>query len=327
MKNRLIFLTILLLMAVASIFYSFFKGSTFLTSHQLWDVVCGQKNPILYDILFLVRLPRVLGAFVTGGLLALSGVLMQLLLRNPLADPYVLGVSGGAAVATLMLLLFGMTGMLLIAGAWFGSVIVIFLIFIIAKRHHPWDTQRVLLTGIALASGCSAVISLILFLSDNESLRGMLFWLMGDLSHAHFPIVEASILLMGLMIALCLAGELNIALRGEIASKSLGVDIDRLQVLLYLLSSILTAAAVTFAGCVGFIGLIVPHILRLVGMRDHRFLLPSAVLLGGALLTVADTVARTVFSPIELPVGMIMALIGIPVFLFLLQNDKHFRNS
>lgn len=316
--NLLIFLTLL---SGLSICCSLFKGSTSVDSYQLLDALKGSKNSLLHEIVFSIRLPRALSAFVTGGLLALSGALMQILLRNPLADPYVLGISGGAAVATLLLLLFGITGISLVSGAWAGSLITSLLVFVLAKHRSPWNSQRVLLTGIALASGFSALISFILLISPERELRSMLFWLIGDLSYARIPELEFIILFCGLVISFGLARELNILLRGEQEAKALGVNTQRLQITLYLLSSALTATAVTLAGCIGFVGLIIPHTLRLLGLHDQRYLLPAAALLGGALLTFADLLARTLLSPQQIPVGMMMAVLGIPVFLILLQKN------
>lgn len=306
--------------AFCSICYSLFKGSTLIPFQQLFDTVYGQKNALLHEIIFSIRLPRALSAFVTGGLLALAGATMQIMLRNPLADPYVLGISGGAAVATMLLLLCGVSGLSLVVGAWAGCLIAIYLVYVLANSKNSWNTQRVLLTGVALASGFSALLSFILLTSPEHELRGMLFWLIGDLSYAHLPKFEAIILFTGLVLGVFLAPELNILLRGEYEAKTLGVNTRRLQLILYLLSSALTATAVNLAGCVGFIGLIVPHIIRLMGVHDQRYLLPASVLFGGTLLTVADTLARTLFDPQQIPVGIMMTLIGIPVFLFLLQK-------
>lgn len=321
MTARLNLLIFLSLAAICSLYCSLFNGSTAL-SHQQLITALTQDHSLFHDIVFAIRMPRTLSAFVTGGLLALAGTQMQLLLRNPLADPYVLGVSGGAATATLLLLLGGMGGIALMGGAWLGSLLAVLLVLLLSHQKHSWNNHRVLLTGIALASGFSALISFVLLISPEHELRGMLFWLIGDLSYAHFPWLETSILIIGLAISIGLAKEFNILLRGDREARALGVNTKRLQIILYLLSSILTAAAVTLAGCIGFIGLIVPHLLRLLGLHDHRFLLPAAVLLGGTLLTVADTLARTLFNPQQLPVGIMMALIGIPLFLIIL-HQKH----
>lgn len=319
MQSRPYLIFILSLLALFSLSIALFKGSTPFNLYQLYT---GSANSTLHEIIFSIRLPRVLSAFVTGGLLALAGALMQILLRNPLADPYVLGVSGGAAIATLILLLCGISGIGLMSGAWAGSICAIMLVFILAKRINGWNSQRVLLTGIALASGFSALISFILFISPDRELRGMLFWLIGDFSYSHLPLFESFILFMGILVSAFLAPQLNILMRGEREALALGVNTHRLQMILYFLSAILTATAVTLAGCIGFVGLIVPHLLRLLGLHNHRLLLPASVLLGGTLLTCADLLARTLISPQQLPAGIMMALLGIPVFLFLLLKNE-----
>ncbi len=310
--NRISLLIALSTLAFTSIAFSLFKGSTLI----------GHGNSLLHEIIFTIRLPRTLSAFATGGLLALAGAMMQVLLRNPLADPYVLGISGGAAVATLILMLLGLSGYWLIGGAWLGSLLTILLVLALANIKNSWRTHHLLLTGIALACGFSAAISFILLTSPERELRGMLFWLIGDLSYARLPVVESSILLFGLIISISLGRELNIFVRGERDAKALGINTQYLQWKLYLLSSLLTAAAVTLAGCIGFVGLIVPHLFRILFGYDHRFLLPGCVLLGGSLLTIADTLSRTLFFPQQLPVGIVMALIGVPVFLVLLLKRE-----
>lgn len=322
MKIRLNLFVILIACAVASSIYSLFKGSTPFAGYQLIDWLTGKSDPLFQQILFSIRLPRTCSAFVTGGLLALSGALMQILLRNPLADPYVLGVSGGSALLMMLLVLCGASGMMLVGGAWLGSLLAIVLGFVFARSKNFWSSQHLVLTGIALASGFSAVMSFILFISPDRELRGMLFWLIGDLSYAHLPLAEGMILLLGFICSVMFAREFNILLRGEVDAKALGVNTKNLRIFLYLLSSLLTTAAVTLAGCIGFVGLIVPHALRLIGLHDHRLLLPAAILLGGILVTVADTLARTLWSPLQIPVGIMMALIGIPVFLVLLRKSE-----
>lgn len=317
--NWLIGLTIL---ALASIFFSLFNGSALISFNQLLNSLTGHGNPVIDEILFNLRLPRTLSAFVVGSLLAMSGAMMQILLRNPLADPYVLGISGGAAVASLLCIACGLTGFWLTGGAWLGSLVAIFFVFTLTRRKTAWNSERVLLTGIALASSFSALISFILVMSSDQQLHSMLFWLLGDLSYSHMPIVEGIILLIALIISLTLAKQLNILARGENEARALGINTIRLQTHLYFLCALLTAAAVALAGCIGFIGLIVPHLFRLLCGYDHRWLLPGSFLLGGSLLTIADTLSRTLFAPQQLPVGIMMALIGIPIFLLLLNKNK-----
>jgi iron complex transport system permease protein len=272
-----------------------------------------------------LRLPRALAGFACGGLLAIAGALLQVLLRNPLADPYVLGVSGGAGVGALLAILFGW-GLAGINGAAFvGALCAMFIVFGLAHGEGSWTHTRLLLTGVIVASGCGAAIALMLSIAPDNKLRGMLFWLMGDLSQANDPRLVLGILTAVLLIALPFARELNLLTRGADTAQTLGVQVSRLRRGVYIVASLATAAAVTQAGSIGFIGLIVPHLVRLAVGNDQRLLLPASVLAGGSLLVIADTLARTVVAPQQLPVGVLTALIGVPVFLYLLARDPQQR--
>lgn len=306
--------------ALVSIFISLTCGSVFIEPNKLFQAILSHNDTLEHSILYNLRLPRTLSAFVTGALLALAGAMMQVLMRNPLADPYVLGVSGGAAVMTLLVLLWGLSGIWITVGAWAGSLLAIFLVFILSKKRSARYPEQLLLTGIALATGFSAVISFILVICQDKVFHSMLFWLLGDLNDSHFPWIEMGILAFGLLFSLSVANELNILLRGDLEAQTLGVNTQRLYYKLYFLSALFTATAVSLAGSIGFIGLIVPHLFRLGFGYDHRLLLPGSALLGGSLLVIADTLARTLFAPQTVPVGIVMALIGIPLFLFLLQK-------
>jgi iron complex transport system permease protein len=257
-----------------------------------------------------------------GGLLAIAGVLMQVLLRNPLAEPYILGSSGGAAVAALAAMLLGLGSFFVDVAAFSGAMAATLLVFSIAHGTGSWAPARLLLTGVVLAAGFSAATTLMLALSPDQNLRGMLFWLMGDLSNTAFPTSGLPILVIGLLAAMAIGRSLNILAHGEQTAGALGVSVKPLRYFIYLLASLLTATAVTLAGSIGFVGLIVPHMLRLLGVRDHRLLLPAAALLGGSLLVVADTLARTLLAPRQLPVGILTALVGVPVFLILLHHSR-----
>ncbi|MDR3478944.1 MAG: iron ABC transporter permease [Gammaproteobacteria bacterium] len=318
---RKLSLVLLGLIALASLSLSLFVGNDAVHTGQLMRALTTDNSSLPHQILFLIRLPHALTAFITGGLLALAGALMQVLVRNPLADPYILGTSSGAALVTLLLMMTGYSGLWLSTGAWLGSLASILLVFCLCNRKNAWNSQQLLLTGIALACGFSALVSLVLFASPDAILRGMLFWLVGDLSFAHVPFFEGLVLLIGLTASLSVARDLNILVRGENEARALGVNTQQLQWKLYFLSSLLTATAVTLAGCIGFVGLIVPHLFRLFLGYDHRFLLPGCVLLGGSLLTLADLLARNLLFPLELPVGIVMTLIGIPIFILLLQKN------
>lgn len=306
--------TSLFAFSIFCIGFSLFKGSTALT----WtDIFVAQTDAQF--IFWQIRFPRTVTAFVCGGLLALAGTLMQLLLQNPLADPYALGISGGAAFCTLLLMLFGASVMTLFLGAWAGSILTILLIFILAKKHS-FKPHALLLAGIAIAYGFSAGISCLLLLSNDANLHSMLFWLTGDLNDAVMPYLGISVLSIGFILCMLLAPGLNILLRGEKEAQSLGLASEFYRYTLFLLSSLFTATAVTISGCIGFIGLLIPHVTRRLVGFDHRIILPLSILLGGSLLTLADTFARSLFSPQQIPVGILTAALGVPIYIWLLQK-------
>jgi iron complex transport system permease protein len=274
------------------------------------------------ELIWRLRLPRAMAAWTVGALLSLSGCLMQVLLRNPLADPYILGVSGGASFATLLGMTLGVAAGLLPAMAWAGSLFSILIVFSLARGEGPWSGTRLLLTGVVTASGWAALISLLLTLGPDGSLRGMLFWLIGDLSYAQAPLWAMATLGLIFLAGLGMARSLNVLAMGEITARLLGEPTHRLLWLVYLLASVLTATAVSIAGNIGFVGLIVPHLMRLVVGSDHRTLLPAAALFGGLFLVLSDTLARTVLAPRQLPVGVVTALLGVPLFLLLLNRAR-----
>ncbi len=321
MRRAALTLTLLAALACASLAWALSRGSAGIGLGALLDGLRGIDSPALAVILEL-RLPRALAAFATGGMLALSGALMQVLLRNPLADPYVLGVSGGAAVGALGLMLAGASGWWIDAGAAGGALASMALVFGIAHGRGAWTPLRLLLTGVIVAAGWGALIGLLLSLAPDPGLRGMVFWLMGDLSTPPAPLAGLAVLAAGLLLALPLARALNVLAHGELTAASLGVAVRPLRYALYGLASLLAAGAVTLAGSVGFVGLVTPHLLRLAIGADHRLLLPAAALAGGSLLVIADTLARTVIAPQQLPVGTVTALIGVPLFLWLLHGRR-----
>ena len=274
-------------------------------------------NSIIWDL----RAPRAYIAFTTGSLLALAGVIMQVLLRNPLADPYILGVSGGASVVALLTMSAGLSGVWVSGGAFSGALLSILLVFGLSHGKGSWNPGRLLLTGVVIAAGWGAMINFILSISPNQTLKSMLFWIMGDIHYGAADISVLVVLLIGLLISFALARQLNILSRGDLQARSLGVSVQGLRIGLFVLASLLTAFAVIQAGSVGFIGLVVPHMLRLISGSDHRLLIPSSVLLGGSFLLISDTLARTIIAPQQLPVGVITAFIGVPFFLVLLNRS------
>ena len=317
-----LWLPLLLFMTAAAFLLSLAVGSTPIPLNGLWAALTGGGDSMTHTVVMQLRLPRTVSAFAVGGLLALAGTLMQVLLRNPLADPYILGVSGGAAVGALGCLLLGLASLWVNGGAFAGALVSTLIVFALAHGRGGWTPTRLLLTGIAVAAGWGAAISLILVLGSDASLHSMLFWLMGDFSYQPAGASALVVLLVGLAAWLPFARNLNVLARGETLAEALGIAVRPLSIAIYMSASLFTAAAVTEAGAIGFVGLVVPHMFRMAVGSDHRRLLPGAVLLGGCLLMLADTLARTVAEPRQLPVGVVTAAIGVPLFLYLLNRAR-----
>lgn len=319
-NKQLLLLTSLTVFSVASILFSLLSGSVDITLAQVVDGLFSAESNLNSQVLLEIRVPRTLAAFVTGGLLALSGVIMQVLLRNPLADPYILGISGGAAVGALSAILVGATGFWLSNAAFAGALLSIFLVFGIANKFGNWSVTRLLLTGVVVSAGWGAVINILLTTSSTNNVQSMLFWLMGDLSQSSANLAHFLLLAIGVSGGLAASRSLNVLIRGELLAMSLGVNVQALRLILFFSASVFTATAVTIAGSVGFVGLIIPHMLRLLGARDHRVLVPACVLLGGSFLVLADSLARTLIAPQQLPVGVVTAVIGVPAFILILRS-------
>ncbi len=319
-QRALLILLTLCLLAVGSFGAALMAGSLRVPPGEVLGALFGQGQDSA-EIVLQLRLPRAIAAFACGGLLALAGALMQVLLRNPLADPYVLGISGGAGVGAMFALMLGLPLLAVDSLAFAGALGAMFIVFGLAHGDGSWTQTRLLLTGVIVAAGCGALVALMLAIADENRLRGMLFWLMGDLGQSArwWPALLA--LVVALAAAMPFARELNLLSRGLMQAQALGVAVKRLRYTVFLLASLATAASVTTAGSIGFVGLVVPHLVRLASGNDQRLLLPASVLAGGSLLLLADTAARTLIAPQQLPVGVLTALIGVPVFLFLLSRQ------
>ena len=328
MRRTMLIWSTLAAAAFAAFAFALASGSTRLAPFELLQALLSPGDSLAGEIVLRLRLPRALAAFAVGGLLALAGALMQVLLRNPLADPYVLGLSGGAAVGALGAMLAGMGALAVDLGATAGALAAILLVFALARRDFArqqmfgaLDTSpRLLLTGVILAAGWGAVITLMLTLAPEGRLRGMLFWLMGDLNGAESWAPALLALSLALAVTFPVARELNVLLRGEALAHALGVRVALLRRTVYVVAAVATAFAVTTAGTIGFVGLVVPHALRMELGNDQRLLLPASALAGGTLLLLADTAARSLLAPQQLPVGVITALVGVPAFMFLLMR-------
>jgi iron complex transport system permease protein len=307
------------LSAVAVVVFagSLMTGSSGIGLTRMLHALAGAPDEQLRSVLLQVRLPRLLAGFGVGALLALAGVLLQALFRNPLADPYVLGVSGGAAVGALAAMLAGWAAFAVQGCAVAGGFVAVVLVYFLARGG---GTARLLLTGVVIASACGALVSVLLALATTVQVRGMVFWLAGDLSWALEPRASIGAAVLAALVAVIVARPLNVLASGEVRARAVGLELESWRLFLFGVCAVLTAIAVMGAGTVGFVGLITPHVVRL-GFRtsDHRIVAPAAALAGGTVLAAADLLARTVVAPRQLPVGAIMALIGAPVFLFLLR--------
>jgi iron complex transport system permease protein len=308
----------LLLLAAAVFVGSLLVGSVELSPARVVAALLGSGDSVARSVAIAVRLPRTLAAFGVGSLLALAGVLLQALFRNPLADPFVIGVSGGAAVGALLAMIAGAAVLTIQGSAVVGAVVAVVIVHLLARSG---GTTRLLLTGVVLAGACGAIVTVLLSIADESRLRGMLFWLAGDLEWAVDPWASALTALFAVAFAVLLARPLNVLAAGELRARAVGMKLEAWRSFVFVGCAVLTGVAVVSAGTIGFVGLITPHIVRLAfRTSDHRVVAPASALLGGTLLAIADVAARTVIAPAQLPVGAIMALVGAPLFIALLRR-------
>lgn len=303
-------------------------GASDVGFREVLDVLRGGGDDTTRAIVLNLRVPRVVLAALVGAALALSGSTFQALLRNPLADPYVLGVSGGSAVGAVLVLVLGIGGGALWAlplGAFLGALVAIVVVLqvALASARGRLDARVLILSGVIVAAFFNAVILLFLSIADDQSFRSAIFWMMGNLSGATWG---ANALLLGHLVVLgtillSSARSLNLLARGENVAFHLGVPVQRAKRVAYLATSLLVAATVAVSGVIGFVGLIVPHGIRLAWGGDHRMLLPASILGGAAFLILTDTLARVVIAPGELPTGVVTALVGVPLFVVLLVRQ------
>ena len=271
-----------------------------------------------FEIIWQLRWPRALNAMMVGSCLAVAGLLIQNLVKNPLADPYLLGISGGAATVQLLVIVLavGLSPTSLFLSGFIGSLLATALLFKLSFQGQL-RPDKITLNGVVLAFGFAAIISFVLATASGQQIKSMMFWLMGDLSFAEpnalMPIIMATLLLL----LYRHHRALDILARGNLFAIKSGVDAHRINLMVFIITALLTSMAVAQAGTIGFVGLIIPHLVRLMCGYQHRHLIPMCVLVGATFLLAADTLARTVMSPMQLPVGIFTALIGVPVFLWL----------
>jgi iron complex transport system permease protein len=302
---------------IIAIFLSLLLGSVFISPGEL----------LSSEILWQIRLPRVVLAALIGLLLSIAGVILQGILRNPLADPYILGISAGGAVGAAISMALGaqfvVLGMSSVpASAFIFSLIAVFVVYKLSQVAGRTTPETLILSGVALSAFCAAILSLIIIITG--SLQSIYFWLLGSLSSASWQnvITVLPYALVGMGVAYFFSKELNALLLGEEMAMTLGIDVENTRLILIGAASLMAAAAVSVSGLIGFVGLVVPHWIRLVVGPNHRLLIPISALSGMLLMVVADTLSRTVLSPLEIPIGIIMALVGAPFFLYLLRRRR-----
>lgn len=286
----------------------------------------ASESSIILDL----RLPRTISGVLVGAALSLSGAVLQALLRNPLADPFVLGISSGAAAGAVLAILVGVgstfLGSYAVPGAAFGgALLTLLLVYFIARVEGRIPTQTMLLSGVIVSSFFSAIIMFLISVTSNEQIHSVMFWLMGNLEYSASQSLGVIFLyfLVGSAVLFFLAKDFNILVLGEEAASELGVEVERVKKIAFVFASLITGAVVSVSGLIGFVGLVVPHMVRMIWGPDHRFLLPASALTGAMLLVVADTIARTVLAPSEIPVGVITAMGGAPFFVYLLRKKGH----
>lgn len=296
----------------------------------VWDILIGKSRlwPDSYKTIIMdIRFPRILLAALVGCALAVSGVVMQGIFRNPMVDPFIIGLSSGAAVGASISILMGLSISIGIYStpflAFVGAGLTIFGVYFIARSRGDVRVETLLLTGIAIGSFLTAVTSFLMYMA-NEQFRFLFFWLLGGLNKASWNTlaIAFSLILLGVIIIQFFARDLNAMVLGEEPAMHLGIDTGSVKKILLIFSSLVAGTAVAFTGIIGFVGLITPHIMRILVGPNHRILLPASALAGAIFLIWSDTIARTILSPTEIPVGIITAFCGAPFFVYLLQKSK-----
>jgi len=327
---------IFLVLVVLSICINITLGAFSISFKQILNTISNpQENTIFYQVLMNIRLPRVFLAVLVGLAFGISGAMMQTLFKNPLADPSLIGVSAGASAGVVIFMLLGSflpavlySGILsylsLPLSAFLGAVITILAIYKLATIYNKVAITIMLLAGIAINAMLGALVGLFTYLSNEEELKSFMFWTMGSLANADMKAVLTifPIVIITLLFAISKQIELNLMLLGEDEAKNSGVNAEFLKKMIIFFVSLAVAVSVAFCGIIGFIGLVVPHISRILVGSNHKYYLPLSAILGAFILLWADTIARTIISPAELPIGIITALLGAPFFLWLLIKNR-----
>jgi len=321
-KRYIVKLFLLFAFLIITVFLALLVGSESIGAAKLAGIIFGaEDNSFLHSIIFDIRLPRVILALAVGGGLSIAGAVFQATLMNPLAEPYILGISSGGAFGAVLSFMLGLSFFSTQLFAFAGTLSVVFIVFFLGRRFGELEPNTLLLSGVMVGAFLSAVI-LVMITLLNESLRSAIFWLMGNLSGANGSNVYY-IFAVSIAISIFLSvnsNKYNLLSLGTESASTLGLETNRLKNVTYISASILTGAVVSVSGIIGFIGLIVPHFCRMIFGLDNRIVVPASFFVGAIFLIIADAVARTIISPAELPVGAITAILGAPVFIYLLRK-------
>ncbi|SIR55923.1 FecCD family ABC transporter permease [Halanaerobium kushneri] len=329
-KNILIFLTAVLF-SVILIFLALFIGSTPIEPADILDYIFNNSENISTSTAIIIgeiRLPRIILAFIVGAGLAVAGAVFQAIIRNPMVDPYIIGISAGAGTGVMLALFLGIEIVVfnlnsLPVFAFLGAVLTVFIVYQLAKVGNKLPVLTFLLAGVAVSFILNSMMSFLMVLRT-ENLQQLVYWLMGSLAGSAWKDVRMILpyFLAALAVILFYLKDLNILLLGEESAVHLGLNVEKTKVILLGAASLLTASVVAVSGSIGFIGLVVPHMARIIIGPDHRRLIPLTALIGASFLLLADTAARTIMAPMELPVGIITAFAGGPYFIYLLRNKS-----
>lgn len=315
-NRRFIKLFLLSIFLLGIIFIAIMKGPVNIPFSR---ILCQENRQIIH-----LRMLRVLLAIIVGGGLAVSGAALQAILRNPLAEPYLLGTSSGAGLGATAAIILGLSGILLPGAAFLGAVISVILVYNLARRGNKVPADALILSGVIVSIALSAIIVFLVSISSNESLHGVLWWLWGSLQvyDSGFLFVITAIVCLGTAIIFLLSQDLNAIMLGEENAVHLGIDIEVVKKILFFVTALITASLVCVCGIIGFVGLIIPHMMRLIVGPNHKVLIPAVFLGGAGFMVVCDLVSRTIYPPLEIPIGVVTALIGAPVFVVLLKRGR-----
>ncbi|MEG6567365.1 iron ABC transporter permease [Thermoanaerobacterium saccharolyticum] len=318
------YLLISIVILIASLMFSASVGAVKMPLKSIVDVIFGNGNSTDKMILLNLRFPRIIEAAFTGMGLSVTGTFFQGLLRNPMADPYVLGISSGAAFGASIAIVLGLGLFGLQFFAFASALVTIYLVYILSKKGPNVSMQTMLLAGIAISAFMSSIISLMMLLNHNE-MSQIVFWTMGGFSLISWSQIfyTVPIIFIGCITLYMFSRDLNVMMTGEEIAEHLGIDTERVKKIILIVGSLITASSVSAGGIIGFVGLIVPHISRLIVGSDNRLLVPFSGIVGAAFLVLTDTLARTVMVPVEIPVGIITAACGGPFFIYLLVKNKN----